>query len=114
MTRLVDLSMPVHRDMITFPQIPPPTLLMYESWTEFAERIGAATQGANWLTASYLIIQDDHVGTHCDAIKHIRGPVEEGQTTNANLSDYNIPVASDLPESFSHDLVERQEADIHG
>ncbi|HEX7958697.1 MAG TPA: hypothetical protein VF493_02185 [Terriglobales bacterium] len=46
MTRLVDLSMPVHRDMITFPQIPPPSLLMYESWTEFADRIGASAQGA--------------------------------------------------------------------
>lgn len=68
MTRLVDLSMPVHRDMITFPQIPSPTLLMYESWTEFAERIGAAAHGAIWLTASYLIIQGDHVGTHCDAV----------------------------------------------
>jgi len=78
MTRLVDLSMPVHRDMITFPQIPPPTLLMYESWTEFAERIGAASQGAKWLTASYLIIQSDHVGTHCDAVKHIRGPEAPG------------------------------------
>ncbi len=38
MTRLVDLSMPVHRDMITFPQIPPPTLLMYESWTISSSR----------------------------------------------------------------------------
>src|ERR1700745_4291723 len=78
MTRLVDLSVPVHRDMITFPQIPPPTLLMYESWTEFAERIGAAAQGSKWLTASYLVIQSDHVGTHCDAVKHIRGPEAPG------------------------------------
>ena len=78
MTRLVDLSMPVHRDMITFPQVPPPTLLIYESWTEFAERIGAAAQGAKWLTATYLIIQNDHVGTHCDALKHIRGPEAPG------------------------------------
>ena len=78
MTRLIDLSMPVHREMITFPRIPPPTMLMYESWTEFAERIGAAAEGADWLTASYLIIQGDHVGTHCDAIKHIRGPEAPG------------------------------------
>src|SRR5437660_12358948 len=81
MTRLIDLSMPVHREMITFPRIPPPTMLMYESWTEFAERIGAAAEGADWLTASYLIIQGDHVGTHCDAIKHTRGreaPEREG------------------------------------
>src|ERR1700730_15153791 len=78
MTRLMDLSMPVHREMITFPRIPPPTMLMYESWTEFAERIGAAAEGAGWLTASYLIIQGDHVGTHCDAVKHIRGPEAPG------------------------------------
>jgi kynurenine formamidase len=78
MTRLVDLSMPVHRDMITFPQVQPPTILMYETWQEFAERIGAAAQGATWLTASYLYIAGDHVGTHCDAVKHIRGPEAPG------------------------------------
>ena len=33
MTRLVDLSMPVHPDMLTFPRVPPPMLLLYESWT---------------------------------------------------------------------------------
>lgn len=78
MTRLVDLSMPVHRGMITFPQVPPPALLLYDSWTEFAKRIGAAQYGATWLTATYLITQNDHVGTHCDAVKHIRGPHAPG------------------------------------
>ncbi|MFL5586436.1 MAG: xanthine dehydrogenase family protein molybdopterin-binding subunit [Ktedonobacteraceae bacterium] len=39
---------------------------------------------------------------------------EEGQPTNANLSDYNIPAAGDLPGLFSHDLIEREGADIHG
>jgi CO/xanthine dehydrogenase Mo-binding subunit len=39
---------------------------------------------------------------------------QEGQATNANLSDYNIPAAGDLPELFSHDLIERRGADIHG
>lgn len=71
MTRLVDLSMDVHRDMLTFPRVPPPYLLLYESWTEFAERIGAAEHGATSLTASYLVTQNDHVGTHLDARKHI-------------------------------------------
>jgi kynurenine formamidase len=78
MTRLVDLSMPVHADMLTFPRVPPPSLLLYESWTDFAERIGAAQYGATSLTASYLVIQNDHVGTHCDAVKHIRGPEAPG------------------------------------
>lgn len=71
MTRLVDLSMPVHMDMVTFPRVPPPALLMYESWTEFAERIGAAKFGAKSLTASYMVMTNDHVGTHCDAVRHI-------------------------------------------
>jgi len=78
MSHLVDLSMPVHRDMMTFPRITPPTLLMYETWEEFAERIGAAKFGATWLTASYLVIQSDHVGTHMDAVKHLRGPDSPG------------------------------------
>jgi hypothetical protein len=47
-------------------------MLMYETWQEFAEGIGAAKYGADWLTASYLVIQGDRVGTHCDAITHIR------------------------------------------
>ena len=39
---------------------------------------------------------------------------EEGQPTNANLSDYNIPAAGDLPESFTSDLLEREGAEVHG
>jgi len=38
-TRLVDLSMPVHNGMVTFPRIVKPTIEMYETWEEFAERI---------------------------------------------------------------------------
>ena len=71
MTRIVDLSMPVHADMITFPRVPAPSLLVNESHAEFAERIGAAAHGVDMLTAHYMVIQDDHVGTHCDARKHI-------------------------------------------
>jgi len=74
MTRLVDLSMSVHPDMLTFPRVPPPMLMLYESWTDFAERIGAAKYGAKSLTASYVVVQNDQVGTHVDAVKHMRGP----------------------------------------
>jgi kynurenine formamidase len=70
-TRIVDLSMPVHMDMLTFPRVPPPAMCVYESHTEFAERIGAAEFGVDSLTASYLVVQNDHVGTHLDARKHI-------------------------------------------
>jgi kynurenine formamidase len=44
---------------------------VYETHREFAERIGAAQHGADSLTASYLVVVNDHVGTHCDARKHI-------------------------------------------
>jgi kynurenine formamidase len=79
-TRIVDLSMPVHNDMVTFPRIVRPALLMYETWEEFAERIGAAKYGATSLTASYMVVLSDHVGTHIDALKHLRhvAPGPEG------------------------------------
>ena len=67
MRRIVDLSMPVHMDMLTFPRVPPPAMCVYESHTEFAERIGAAAHGVDSLTASYLVVHNDHVGTHLDA-----------------------------------------------
>ena len=69
--RIVDLSMPVHMDMLTFPRVPPPALTVYESHEDFATRIGAAEYGIDSLTASYLVVQNDHVGTHLDARKHI-------------------------------------------
>jgi kynurenine formamidase len=69
--RIVDLSMPVHADMLTFPRVPPPALCVYESHEEFAERIGAAAYGVTSLTASNLVVVNDHVGTHCDSRRHI-------------------------------------------
>jgi CO/xanthine dehydrogenase Mo-binding subunit len=38
----------------------------------------------------------------------------DGQVTNANLSDYNIPAAGDLPARLTHDLIEREGAEVHG
>ena len=71
MRRIVDLSMPVHADMLTFPRVPPPALCVYESHEEFADRIGAAAYGVTSLTASYLVVVNDHIGTHCDSRRHI-------------------------------------------
>ena len=71
MRRIVDLSMPVHADMLTFPRVPPPALCVYESHEQFAERIGAAAHGVTSLTASNLVVVNDHVGTHCDSRRHI-------------------------------------------
>ncbi|MCL4544860.1 MAG: cyclase family protein, partial [Chloroflexi bacterium] len=77
--RIVDLSMSVHNDMVTFPRIVRPALVMYETWEGFAEHIGAAKYGVTSLTASYLAVLSDHVGTHIDALKHLRhnGPGPE-------------------------------------
>jgi CO/xanthine dehydrogenase Mo-binding subunit len=38
----------------------------------------------------------------------------EGQITNANLSDYNLPAAGDLPRRLTHELLERDGAEAHG
>lgn len=79
-TRLIDLSMPVHNDMVTFPKIIPPTLEMYQSWSEYAEAIGATEFGVDWLTATYRVEMSDHVGTHMDSLRHMRdnAPGPEG------------------------------------
>jgi CO/xanthine dehydrogenase Mo-binding subunit len=37
----------------------------------------------------------------------------DGQVANANLSDYNVPAAGDLPR-LTHELIERDGADVHG
>ncbi len=71
-TKLIDLSMKVHNDMVAFPRVVRPSLAMYESWEEFAERIGAARHGATSLAASYLVVTGDHIGTHVDALRHFR------------------------------------------
>ena len=38
----------------------------------------------------------------------------DGQVANANLSDYNVPALGDLPERFTHELLEREGAEAHG
>ena len=80
MTTLIDLSMKVHGDMIVFPRVARPIIAMLETWEEFAERIGAAKYGATWLTASSVVVQGDHVGTHMDSLRHLRddAPGPEG------------------------------------
>jgi hypothetical protein len=38
----------------------------------------------------------------------------EGQITNANLSDYNVPAMNDMPVTLSHELVERENGEVQG
>ncbi len=72
MTHLIDLSMEVSADMVVFPRVARPILAMLESWEEFATNIGAAQYGTTWLTAHYVVVLGDHVGTHVDSLKHLR------------------------------------------
>jgi CO/xanthine dehydrogenase Mo-binding subunit len=37
----------------------------------------------------------------------------DGQVTNANLSDYNVPAFGDMPR-LTHELIERDGAEVHG
>jgi CO/xanthine dehydrogenase Mo-binding subunit len=37
----------------------------------------------------------------------------DGQVANANLSDYSVPAAGDLPR-LTHELIEREGAEVHG
>ena len=80
MPKLIDLSMPVHNDMVSFPRVVRPALVMYETWQQFAERVGAAKFGVDWLTAHCLIVIGDHIGTHVDSLRHMRdnAPGPEG------------------------------------
>jgi kynurenine formamidase len=72
MTQIIDLSMEVSGDMVVFPRVARPVLAMLESWEEFATNIGAAEYGATWLTAHYVVVLGDHVGTHVDSLRHLR------------------------------------------
>jgi CO/xanthine dehydrogenase Mo-binding subunit len=38
----------------------------------------------------------------------------EGQITNANLSEYNLPAMGDLPRRLTQELIEREGAEAHG
>jgi CO/xanthine dehydrogenase Mo-binding subunit len=38
----------------------------------------------------------------------------DGQVSNANLSDYAIPSAADVPAQLTHELIEREGAEVHG
>jgi CO/xanthine dehydrogenase Mo-binding subunit len=40
--------------------------------------------------------------------------IADGQVTNANLSDYEIPSFVDVPMALTHDLLERDGAEVHG
>jgi CO/xanthine dehydrogenase Mo-binding subunit len=40
--------------------------------------------------------------------------LSDGQVANANLSDYPVPSCADMPARLTHELIEREGAEIHG
>lgn len=78
--QIIDLSITVGPNMYTFPRVAKPIIAQVESHEEFAENIGAAKHGVDWLTAHDIVVQGDHVGTHMDTLRHMRddAPGAEG------------------------------------
>ncbi len=99
MTKLIDLSMEVSGDMVVFPRVARPVLAMLESWEEFATNIGAAEYGTTWLTAHYVVVLGDHVGTHVDSLRHLRSdaPGPEGIPLEYCYGDGVVLDFSDKP-----------------
>jgi kynurenine formamidase len=102
MTKLIDLSMEVSGDMVVFPRVARPILAMLESWEEFATNIGAAEYGTTWLTAHYVVVLGDHVGTHVDSLRHLRddAPGPEGIPLEYCYGDGVVLDFSDKPVGY--------------
>ncbi|HOV79042.1 MAG TPA: cyclase family protein [Bacillota bacterium] len=69
--RIIDLSMEVSNDMITFPRVARTIIAQLESHEEYAANMGAAQYGVTSLTAHYVVVLSDHAGTHIDSMHHI-------------------------------------------
>ncbi len=112
MTTLIDLSMEVNGDMVVFPRVARPILTMLESWEEFATGIGAAEYGATWLTAHYLTVLGDHVGTHMDSLKHMRedAPGPEGIPLEYCFGDGVVLDFTDKPVGYGITVEDLQTA----
>ncbi len=118
MAKLIDLSMEVTGDMVVFPRVARPIMTMLESWEEFATNVGAAQYGATWLTAHYVTILGDHVGTHVDSLKHMRAdaPGPEGIPLEYCYGDGVVLDFSDKPVGYgitSADLMAALEKSGH-
>ena len=102
MTKLFDLSMDVHSDMVVFPRVMRPAITMLETWEEFAAKVGAAKYGSTWLTAHCLVVLGDHVGTHVDSLRHMRddAPGPEGIPLEFCYGDGVVLDFTDKPAGY--------------
>jgi kynurenine formamidase len=69
--KLIDLSMEVSNDMVTFPRVARPIMAVLETHEEFATNVGAAEHGVTSLTAHCAVVLSDHAGTHVDSMRHM-------------------------------------------
>ncbi len=85
MAKIIDLSMTVHDDMVTFEGVPQPKIVEKESHEEYATNVGANEYGITSLTAHYEVTVSDHAGTHIDSLYHI---VPDGPSVEEIPLDY--------------------------
>lgn len=79
-SRLIDLSMEVHRGMMTYPNVVKPCIVDMETHREMAVSIGTTEYGVDAITNHCMIVTGDHIGTHIDSRGHIKpdAPRAEG------------------------------------
>lgn len=68
--RIIDLSMEVHPDMMTYPGVEKPVIQLVQTHAEHAAFHGAAQHGVMETTGHHKIAMSDHTGTHLDSWWH--------------------------------------------
>jgi kynurenine formamidase len=99
MRQIIDLSMLVCEEMITFPRVARPVIKMLESHEEYAAYMGTAEYGVTSLTAHHVVTVSDHAGTHIDSMFHIdkNAPAAEGIPLDYCYGDGVVLDFSDKP-----------------
>lgn len=110
--KIIDLSMLVSNDMVTFPRVARPILCQLESHEEYAHNMGADQYGVTSLTAHCLAILSDHAGTHIDSRRHMvkDAPGADGIPLEYCYGDAVILDFSDRPVGYVITAGDVQEA----
>ncbi|MBZ4688601.1 MAG: cyclase family protein [Clostridiales bacterium] len=110
--KIIDLSMEVSADMVTFPRVARPIIAQLESHEQYAENMGAAEYGVTSLTAHYAVVVSDHAGTHIDAMYHIvpEAPGADQIPLEYCYGDGVVLDFTDKPVGYAITAVDIQEA----
>jgi kynurenine formamidase len=78
--RLIDLTMEIYQGMPTYPSVSKPLVHEMENHEQMARSMGTVALGITHLPNHCLIVSGDHIGTHMDALGHVRpgAPRAEG------------------------------------